>query len=56
MRPTKVRVGVQMIYHLELSLPKSLDYLTWDFQRDIRAGCTRREVDIPTTLRACPSA
>jgi acetolactate decarboxylase len=41
--PTKVRVGVQMIYHLELSLPMSLDYLTWDFQRDIRADLHKAE-------------
>lgn len=41
--PTEVRVGVQMIYHLELSLPRSLDYLTWDFQRDIRADLHKAE-------------
>jgi acetolactate decarboxylase len=33
-RPHKVRVGVQFIYSLELALPVSVDYLTWDFQRD----------------------
>jgi len=33
--PRKARVGVQMIGTLELSLPISLDYLTWDFTRDI---------------------
>jgi len=41
--PTEVRVGVQMIYHFELSLPRSLDYLTWDFQRDIRADLHKAE-------------
>jgi acetolactate decarboxylase len=35
-RPNKIRVGVQFINRLELSLPLNLDYLTWDFQRDIR--------------------
>jgi hypothetical protein len=30
-----MRVGVQFIYSLELALPASLDYLIWDFQRDI---------------------
>lgn len=34
-RPQKMRVGVQFIYSLELALPAGLDYLTWDFQRDI---------------------
>lgn len=33
-RPRKGRIGVQFIETLELSLPKSLDYLTWDFGRD----------------------
>ncbi|MEW6666271.1 MAG: acetolactate decarboxylase [Thermodesulfobacteriota bacterium] len=41
--PGRVRVGVQMLYRLELSLPKSLDYLTWDFQRDIRADLHKAE-------------
>ena len=35
-RPRKVRVGVQFIRRLELTLPLSLDYLSWDFQRDTR--------------------
>jgi acetolactate decarboxylase len=34
-RPRQVRVGVQFISRLELALPLSLDYLTWDFRRDI---------------------
>ncbi|NUQ63100.1 MAG: acetolactate decarboxylase [Pirellulales bacterium] len=33
-RPRRLRVGVQFINRLELSLPLSLDYLTWDFRRD----------------------
>ena len=41
--PKQIRVGVQMIFHLELSLPKSLDYLTWDFQRDIREDLHKAE-------------
>jgi len=41
--PTEVRVGVQMIYHLELSLPSSLDYLTWDFRRDSGADLHKAE-------------
>jgi len=42
-RPSKVRVGVQFISHLELALPLSLDYLTWDFRRDIRKDLDRAE-------------
>jgi len=41
--PGEVHVGVQMIYQLELSLPRSLDYLTWDFRRDIRADLHKAE-------------
>ncbi len=41
--PSEVRVGVQMICHLELSLPRSLDYLTWDFRRDIGADLHKAE-------------
>ena len=32
--PRKVRAGVQFLHTLELALPISLDYLTWDFRRD----------------------
>ncbi len=42
-RPHKVRVGVQFIYRLELALPASLDYLTWDFHRDIGQDLDRAE-------------
>lgn len=33
--PRQARVGIQFIQKLELALPMTLDYLTWDFQRDI---------------------
>jgi acetolactate decarboxylase len=42
-RPRKVRVGVQFISRLELALPLSLDYLTWDFQRDTHQDLQRAE-------------
>ena len=41
--PRKARVGVQMISTLELSLPISLDYLTWDFTRDISQDLDKAE-------------
>jgi acetolactate decarboxylase len=34
-RPRNLHAGIQAIYTVELSLPRSLDYLTWDFSRDI---------------------
>lgn len=42
-RPQKVRAGVQFISGLELALPMSLDYLTWDFQRDIQKDLNKAE-------------
>ncbi len=42
-RPRKVRVGVQFISRLELALPLSLDYLVWDFRRDIRQDLNQAE-------------
>ncbi len=33
-RPHRVRAGVQMLRRVELALPITLDYLTWDFMRD----------------------
>ena len=42
-RPRKIRVGVQFISRLELALPLSLDYLTWDFRRDIRQDLDQAE-------------
>jgi len=42
-RPRRVRVGVQFIATLELGLPMSLDYLTWDFRRDTGADLDKAE-------------
>ncbi len=42
-RPQSARAGVQFIPTLELSLPISLDYLTWDFQRDIAQDLDKAE-------------
>jgi len=42
-RPKNVSVGVQIIHTLELKLPISLDYLTWDFSRDITQDLDRAE-------------
>jgi len=42
-RPRRVRAGVQFIHRLELALPLSLDYLTWDFRRDIRQDLHQAE-------------
>jgi len=42
-RPLRVRAGVQFIRTLELALPLSLDYLTWDFQRDTGADLEQAE-------------
>ena len=42
-RPRRVRAGVQFISTLELSLPMSLDYLTWDFRRDTGADLDKAE-------------
>ena len=42
-RPSQVRVGVQLISTLELALPMSLDYLTWDFHRDTKQDLDKAE-------------
>lgn len=42
-QPSKVEVGVQMLPTLELALPMSLDYLTWDFCRDTEADLSKAE-------------
>lgn len=42
-RPSKVEVGVQMLQTLELALPMSLDFLTWDFCRDTEADLNKVE-------------
>ena len=44
-RPSKVKTEIQFLYTLELSLPMSLDYLTWDFQRDIEKDLDNAEKD-----------
>jgi acetolactate decarboxylase len=38
-----VRAGIQILDRLEVSLPKSLEYLTWDFQRDIGQDLNKAE-------------
>lgn len=42
-RPQKVRVAVQPISSLELSLPMSREYLEWDFHRDIGGDLAKAE-------------
>jgi acetolactate decarboxylase len=42
-RPSRVRVSVQFISTLELGLPMSLDFLTWDFRRDTGADLDEAE-------------
>lgn len=42
-RPTKMRLGIQFLSKLELGLPLSLDYLTWDFRRDIHKDLDKAE-------------
>ncbi len=42
-RPSGVRAGVQFISSLELALPVGLDYLTWDFNRDIKEDLDKAE-------------
>jgi acetolactate decarboxylase len=39
----EARAEIQFLYALELSLPLSVDYLTWDFQRDIRGDLNKAE-------------
>jgi acetolactate decarboxylase len=41
--PRSVRVGLQFISTLELALPMTLDYLTWDFQRDTAQDLDKAE-------------
>jgi acetolactate decarboxylase len=42
-RPSKVRIGIQFIDRLELSLPMTLDYLTLDFKRNAESDLDRAE-------------
>jgi len=39
----RVCAEIQFLYTLELALPCSADYLTWDFQRDIRRDLDKAE-------------
>jgi acetolactate decarboxylase len=41
--PRHVKVGVQFISTLEMGLPMNLEYLTWDFQRDIQKDLDKAE-------------
>ncbi len=41
--PQKIQVGIQFIPRMELSLPITLDYLTWDFNRDISEDLHKAE-------------
>lgn len=42
-KPRKVKLELQYLYTVELSLPANLDYLTWDFQRDIGKDLEKAE-------------
>jgi acetolactate decarboxylase len=42
-RPLRGRIGIQFINKLELSLPISVDYLTWDFTRDMHKDLNEAE-------------
>jgi acetolactate decarboxylase len=42
-KPLKMRIGVQFLSRVEMGLPLSLDYLTWDFQRDIHEELNKAE-------------
>ena len=39
----QVKAEIQFLYALELSLPHNLDYLTWDFQRDVEGDLEKAE-------------
>src|SRR5450432_925437 len=41
--PRKLSAGIQFINKLELSLPVTLDFLTWDFKRDTDADLRKAE-------------
>lgn len=42
-RPGKIRAGIQCVSALEMALPMSLDYLTWDFRRNIAQDLDKAE-------------
>ena len=39
----QVKAEIQFLYTLELSLPHNLDYLSWDFQRDVQSDLDKAE-------------
>ena len=39
----QVKAEIQFLYNLELSLPHNLEYLTWDFQRDVQGDLDKAE-------------
>ena len=41
--PHQVRAGIQMLHHVEVALPMSLDYLTRDFRRNVDEDLNRAE-------------
>ncbi len=41
--PQKVKIGIQLINKMELSLPMTRDYMKWDFHRDIRQDLDKVE-------------
>ncbi len=41
--PQKIQAGIQFIPRLELALPITLDYLTWDFNRNISEDLHKAE-------------
>ncbi len=41
--PEQVKVAVQLISRFEMSMPLTLDYLTWDFKRDIEKDLDKVE-------------
>ncbi|BBL70223.1 acetolactate decarboxylase [Methylogaea oryzae] len=42
-RPVKIRAGIQCVSTLEMALPMSLDYLTWDFRRNTAQDLDKAE-------------
>ena len=41
--PEQIEVGLQIIYSMELTLPKTLDYLTASFTRDAKKDLEKAE-------------
>jgi acetolactate decarboxylase len=38
-----LKLEMEYLYTVEVSLPSNLDYLTWDFQRDVRSDLNKAE-------------